>query len=171
LCIDACNEVMNKFSLPPNLIHYSTVDNKKFKFLRPRSLYYLVISIFLIYIIIFGIFNKSKTGFIVDHLRNPLWVVMSNGDIRNSYKVIIENKTNLKKIYSFKVEGLKNYKISNREGLDLENIEINSGAYLDFVVHLISDSNNKEIFFEIVSKDDKILKKAFFYGNSTTDNY
>jgi cytochrome c oxidase accessory protein FixG len=165
LCVDACNEVMSKFNLPPNLIRYSTVDNKKFSFFRPRTIFYLIISIFLAYIISFGVINKNKAGFLVQHLGNPLWVMMSNGQIRNSYKIIIENKTNSKQKYSLEVIGLKQYKISNRERLDLQNIEIESGAYLEFIVYLTGNDNNKEIYFKIKFGNEESTKKAFFITN------
>jgi cytochrome c oxidase accessory protein FixG len=162
LCIDACNEVMNKFNLPPNLIHYTTVNHQKFKFFRPRVIFYLIISVLLTYVIVFGVLNKNKTSFVVEHLRNPLWVVMSSGDIRNSYKVIIENKANVRQKYILNIEGLENYKISNREGLDLQNIEINPGDHLEFVVHLVAKRKNKEIYFKINSRDREKIKKAVF---------
>lgn len=164
LCIDACNNIMQKVNLPPNLILYSTVDNHKFKLLRLRTFYYAIISIVLTAIIAFGVVNKSQTGLAIEHLRNPLWVTMSNGEIRNSYKVRIENKTNIKQQYKLNIKGLNKYRIGNREGLDLQNIVIDSGDYLEFIVHLITDSDNTEIYFIIDNKDKQITKKTFFYS-------
>tara|TARA_A100001015_G_C14568145_1_gene548002 strand:- start:16 stop:639 length:624 start_codon:yes stop_codon:yes gene_type:complete len=162
LCIDACNNIMQKVNLPPNLIRYSTVDNHKFKLLRLRTLYYAIMSIALTAIIAFGVVNKSQTGLAIEHLRNPLWVTMSNGEIRNSYKIRIENKTNIKQQYKLNIKGLDQYRIGNREGLDLQNIVISSGDYLEFIVHLITDSDNTEIYFIIDNKDKQITKKQYY---------
>ena len=53
LCIDACNQVMDKFNLPRNLIKYDTlahinnpIDKNKFSINKPRTYFYLAIIIF-----------------------------------------------------------------------------------------------------------------------------
>lgn len=40
-CVDACDEIMEKVKKPKGLIGYKTLDNSKFKLLKPRSLAYL----------------------------------------------------------------------------------------------------------------------------------
>ncbi|MCR9215370.1 MAG: cytochrome c oxidase accessory protein CcoG [Proteobacteria bacterium] len=116
LCIDACNDVMDKIDLPRGLISYDTYagqfdanPNKKLKvrFVRPRTIAYSLILALVAAIMLFTLLNRSILELNVIRDRNPLFVTLSDGSIRNGYTVKILNKTHDTRRYRITAEGLK----------------------------------------------------------------
>lgn len=130
LCIDACNDIMNKVGLPGDLIRYDTGNNldarheayagkppnargyphikkEHLHLVRPRTLYYVLIMSTVAGIMLFSLLNRAPFSLNVIHERNPLFVKLSDGNIRNSYKIHILNRTQTDENYSLKVEGLE----------------------------------------------------------------
>lgn len=110
LCVDACDDVMEKIGLPKGLIRYDTTNNlenptatKKFKILKPRTFLYSTIIITVSTLMLRSLIFKStiETSVIPD--RNPLFVTLSNGNIRNGYNLKIMNKTHDKKTFILKI--------------------------------------------------------------------
>ena len=66
---------------------------KKANFFRPRTLYYLVIISIICTAIIFGLVTKKPISVSVLQERNPLYVLLSDGSIRNTYQLNITNKS------------------------------------------------------------------------------
>jgi len=104
LCIDACNSVMDRLGRPEGLIRYASLreleegDNprifKKNKILhRPRVLVYLLIILASLSGIVYGLTHTAPVDFKVLHERQPLFVLLSNGNIQNKYILKIINKT------------------------------------------------------------------------------
>jgi len=115
LCIDACDNVMEKLELPKNLIRYDTPFNQesrtlerpeKTRLLRTRTVYYSVLLFLVGAIIVYGLVNRSTTEMHVLRDRNPLFVVLSDGTVRNGYDIKILNKTQADQIYSLSVTGV-----------------------------------------------------------------
>ncbi len=119
LCIDACNNVMNKLNLPKGLIHYSTHNqigssikgNNTINIWRPRTFYYITILSIIAIIILYGFITRPLLELHVLHDRNPLFVTMSDGTIRNGYDIKILNKTYEDKKYTLVVSGIENTEI------------------------------------------------------------
>ncbi|MDA9231195.1 cytochrome c oxidase accessory protein CcoG [Rickettsiales bacterium] len=149
LCIDACNSVMKKLDLPPGLIRYDTQNHMshlkdnttKFSLLRPRTFYYSFIMILVTFLMIFTLYNRSDIDLSVDAMRNPLFVKLSNGSIRNGYKIKIYNKSNIIKYYNLKIAGLDNYliKVQTPKDTDLKNIKINNDSTVRMKIYIISE--------------------------------
>lgn len=117
LCIDACNDIMDKIDRPRGLIRYDTTNHmeaevkggeEKFKFLRARTYYYSTIMAIVGCIILYTLINRAPIELHVLHDRNPLFVLLSSGEIRNGYTFKILNKTHDHKTYSLSIEGLEN---------------------------------------------------------------
>lgn len=115
LCIDACDDVMDKVGLPRGLISYDThigqfekapVENLKVKFVRPRTVAYVLILILVGCIMLFTLLNRSPLEVNVIRDRNPLFVKLSDGQLRNGYTVKILNKIHETRRYQVMVEGL-----------------------------------------------------------------
>ena len=153
LCIDACDSVMEKVGLPKGLIRYDTQLNlentdqskkTKFKFFRPRTFYYAAILLITSTIITVNLSNKLpiKADILPD--RNPMFVMLSSGNIRNGYTIKISNKTFEDKTYSLKIVGL-NYseaKVEGTEDLSVENLPVKGGEVASFKVYLSVDTIN-----------------------------
>jgi cytochrome c oxidase accessory protein FixG len=114
LCIDACNNVMAKVGRPANLITLDSERNQAFRskgeeakaglrLIRPRTIGYALILAAVGGLVLFGLLSRSRTEIDVLHDRNPLFVTLSNGDLRNGYTVKILNKTQEPQTYDLEV--------------------------------------------------------------------
>lgn len=116
LCVDACDEIMEKVGLPKGLVRYDTDHNfkllaagkpeEKFHVVRPRTLYYTAIMALVGGAMLYALIFRSTLELHVLHDRNPLYVELSDGTVRNGYDVKILNKTNNPRVFSLAVTGL-----------------------------------------------------------------
>ncbi len=98
VCIDACNDIMDKVNRPRGLIRYNSEKEINGIYLppvykRPRVITYAGISLLSIIAIIIGLLNIPPLAVTIIHDRQPMYVTMSDGSIRNSYTFKILNKT------------------------------------------------------------------------------
>ncbi len=118
LCIDACNAVMEKIDKPHGLISYSTLRdynaNKQGiptkttwrSFIRPRTFVYIGIWSLVGLGMLITLLSSSRLDLNVLHDRNPLYVKLSDGSIRNGYTVKILNMITEPRIFKLSVTGL-----------------------------------------------------------------
>jgi cytochrome c oxidase accessory protein FixG len=118
LCVDACNGVMEKINLPKGLIRYDTTTNQEMRdagktpgdvwshLLRLRTFYYMAIMAVVGGVMLYGLLTRSPVEMHVNHDRNPLFVLLSDGHIRNGYDIAIMNKTHEDRRYKLELEGL-----------------------------------------------------------------
>jgi cytochrome c oxidase accessory protein FixG len=98
LCIDACDEVMEKVGRPKGLIRYESYEaleaNQKPKplYLRPRVWVYGVIMSLALMGIGYGLTSLAPLELKAIHDRQPLFVLQSDGSIQNKYTLKILNK-------------------------------------------------------------------------------
>ncbi|WP_421696740.1 cytochrome c oxidase accessory protein CcoG [Aestuariivirga sp.] len=104
LCIDACDAVMDKVGKPRGLISYSTSElyaanvagkNEHWNWrhlLRPRTAIYFTVWVGVGLAMLFTLLHRSQLEVNVVADRNPLYVTLSDGAIRNGYTVKILNK-------------------------------------------------------------------------------
>ncbi|MCJ9427750.1 cytochrome c oxidase accessory protein CcoG [Kordiimonas marina] len=120
LCVDACNEIMDKVGRPRGLIRYDTTHNieqrakglpPKPHILRPRTFWYTAIISVVGLAMLYGLTHRADFELHVLHDRNPLYVTLSDGHIRNGYDIKILNKTHSDQHYALSVEGLEGAKI------------------------------------------------------------
>lgn len=114
LCIDACNEIMDKVGRPRNLIAYDTVRNleagaenaEPIRLLRPRVILYAVAMVVVGLIMLVALVTRPDLDLNVLHDRNPLYVKLSDGGVRNGYTVKLLNKLYLPRAFNIGVAGL-----------------------------------------------------------------
>ena len=115
LCIDACNTVMHKIGRPGNLITYESEANlearaagKPFKqrILRPRTILYGVLIALVSGLMLTALIGRSTEGIAAIHDRNPLFVRLSSGAIRNAYTIRLINKKLEERTFILSVEGV-----------------------------------------------------------------
>lgn len=97
LCIDACDQVMEKVGRPRGLIRYASLDELEGRptkplLLRPRVWVYATIEILALAGIIYGLTSLAPIELKVLHERAPLFVLQSDGSIQNRYTLKILNK-------------------------------------------------------------------------------
>jgi cytochrome c oxidase accessory protein FixG len=115
LCIDACDSVMAKLGRPARLIAYDTDINIKrrqeglapfYKLVRMRTLLYAAIIAVAGGIMIFTLATRETEGISVIHDRNPMYVRLSDGALRNAYTIRIVNKQLKYRDFIVSVDGL-----------------------------------------------------------------
>jgi cytochrome c oxidase accessory protein FixG len=102
LCIDACDEIMDKVGRPRALIAFDTdaavLDRKEgrkaaYKLLRPRTIYYGVALALVCGLMAWGLANRSLLDVHALRDRNPEFVRLHDGAIRNAYTLKFDNKS------------------------------------------------------------------------------
>ncbi len=116
LCIDACNSVMAKVGQPANLITYDTERNQaaraaaeslpRYRLVRPRTVLYSLLLLLVAGLMLWSLAFRATLDINVLHDRNPLFVSLSDGSIRNGYTIKILNKTLDSRSYLLGIEGL-----------------------------------------------------------------
>ena len=120
LCIDACDAVMGKIGRPTRLIAYDTDVNIKrrqaglapvYRLARPRTILYAALIALIGGVMLYALVGRSHYGIAVIHDRNPLYVRLSSGAIRNAYAVRLTNKDAEPQKFLLTVSGLKDAKV------------------------------------------------------------
>jgi cytochrome c oxidase accessory protein FixG len=102
LCIDACDEIMLKVGRPTGLIAYDTdaaVDTREagrqavYRLIRPRTIYYAAALAIVSVLMGYGLTHHRVMELHVVRDRNPLFVRLHDGSIRNGYTLKISNRT------------------------------------------------------------------------------
>jgi cytochrome c oxidase accessory protein FixG len=115
LCIDACDAAMSKLGQPTRLIAYDTDANVRrrvehkptsIRVVRARTLVYAVVMAVVGGIMLTTLATRASVGINVIHDRNPMFVRLSNGAIRNAYTVRILNKQTEPRRFSLMVDGI-----------------------------------------------------------------
>ncbi len=115
LCIDACNGVMKKVGLPPNLISYDTTANiaaravggtPAYRLVRPRTMIYAGLLAAVALLMLVGLMSRATVEINILRDRNPLYVTLSDGSIRNGYTIKILNKAREERVFALALSGL-----------------------------------------------------------------
>jgi cytochrome c oxidase accessory protein FixG len=102
LCIDACDDMMHKVGRPERLIDFVSLDNlqrraqslpDKLKLLRPRTIIYASLLVLVGAVMLVTLLGRADFILAVQQDRAPLYVTLSDGNLRNGYTVKVTNKT------------------------------------------------------------------------------
>ncbi len=170
LCVDACDGVMDKIDLKRGLIRYDTESRieaasqgreESLKLFRIRTFVYIGILVLVGGVMLYGLLNRSALDITVLHDRNPVFVQLSNGNIRNGYTLKIQNKTHEHRTYVLRVDGLDGATISVKAAGDItfDNIYVPAdsvGSYHIYVSADVEAAAPRDIVFVLVSKSGDI---------------
>ena len=104
LCIDACDDIMAKIGKPRGLIDYMALTDEENEragkspkpvikhVLRPRTMLYTALWSLVGLGLLFALFIRADIEMTVAPVRNPTFVTMADGTIRNTYEVRLLNK-------------------------------------------------------------------------------
>jgi cytochrome c oxidase accessory protein FixG len=114
LCIDACNEIMDKVDRPRGLIAYDTMrsleaggrETVPINLLRPRVVLYATAMAVVGAIMLTALLLRPDLDVSVLHDRNPIYVKLSDGGVRNGYTIKLLNKLYEPGSYRIGVAGL-----------------------------------------------------------------
>lgn len=119
LCIDACDRVMKDIGRPRGLIDYATLEDCEHEkaggearpawkaLLRPRTMAYLGIWAAIGFGLLFALGTRNHVDLTISPDRNPPYMLMSDGSVRNSYTLKLRNMTSRPREMTVSIEGLE----------------------------------------------------------------
>ncbi|MGE0776675.1 MAG: cytochrome c oxidase accessory protein CcoG [Sphingomonadaceae bacterium] len=123
LCIDACDKVMAQIGRPRGLIDYATIDDAEHEkaggerrpilktLFRPRTIAYFTIWAAIGLAMLFALGERTRIDISVLQDRNPLFVRLADGAIRNSFTIKIRNMEARPRRAEISVSGLPDAKV------------------------------------------------------------
>ncbi len=111
LCIDACNNIMDSLDWPRGLIRYSSEtedEGGKVRIFSLKSIGYAISIIAVTAVLVWSISHKADLETALTQTRQPLYVVLSDGSILNSYELKLANQTTEERHYALAMRGLDN---------------------------------------------------------------
>jgi cytochrome c oxidase accessory protein FixG len=118
LCIDACDSVMDRIDRPRKLIGYTTDTDERIaaaggtplpplkRLLRVRTILYFAVWAGIGLGMLFALGNRVRLDLSVSQDRNPLWVRLSDGTIRNTYTLRVRNMEARPRVVEVALQGL-----------------------------------------------------------------
>jgi polyferredoxin len=116
LCVDACNETMDKVGRPRGLIRWDTLARQQdrvrgkpagqWRPVRARTVLYAALLAVVAAVMLVAFVLRGDADLSVQRDRSPNFVRLNNGEIRNSYTVKISNKSQQARLFQLGIEGL-----------------------------------------------------------------
>jgi len=114
LCVDACNTIMDKMGWPHGLVRYDSETNLakarpgpvKLHWKSLKVIGYGVSLVLMLAYLAYDMGHRSSFEHSVQQVRQPLFVVLSDGTIRNRYQIRLTNLSGSEETYSISARGL-----------------------------------------------------------------
>lgn len=118
LCIDACDTVMDQISRPRGLIDYATLESAELEqigapvpslkrtIFRPRTLIYFALWAGIGLAMLFAVGTRDRLTLNAIQDRNPTFVQLTDGHVRNSFDIKIRNMENRPRTMMLALQGL-----------------------------------------------------------------
>ncbi|MEN6585339.1 MAG: cytochrome c oxidase accessory protein CcoG [Sulfuricella sp.] len=114
LCVDACNSVMDSIGFPQGLIRYDSEANLSAKVPSKPRLHWKRLKIIgwgvalaiMSGALISSVGHRTSLDAAVQQMRQPLFVMLSDGRIRNRYQIRITNKGVEDEVYDITTKGV-----------------------------------------------------------------
>jgi len=186
LCIDACDDVMDKIGKPRGLIDYMALTDETAEIagkepkkvwkhvLRPRTILYTALWSLVGAGLVFALFIRPEIDLSVAPVRNPLFVTMSDGSIRNAYDVRLLNKHGDDRVFEMTVSSEAQLTISLEGSEDGNSVLVPADDTLFQRVYVIAPpenaaANNKttDVRFWVrdTVNDERAFTNSVFHGS------
>jgi len=184
LCIDACDEIMDKIGKPRGLIDYLALGDEEAEragrqprkiwahILRPRTMMYTALWSLVGIGLVFALFIRSDIEMTVAPIRNPTFVTLSDGSIRNTYDVRLRNKNGEERPFRLTVKGDPTLRVQ-LEGTPYDSVPVPADTALLQRVYVISPPDSVvsrtkatsfRIWVEDLSNGERAHKDTTFNG-------
>jgi cytochrome c oxidase accessory protein FixG len=184
LCIDACNDMMDKIGKPHGLIGYLALTDETAEragnapksvwahVFRPRTMMYTGLWAAVGIALVVALFLRSEIDVNVTPVRNPTFVTLSDGSIRNTYALRLRNKHGEDRYFHISLSSDAALAIS-LEGTDELRILVPADETLEQRVHVTaapgspaatSDRTDLQLWIEDTAGSDRISKSTIFNG-------
>ncbi len=116
LCIDACDDVMQRLGRPRGLIDYMAASDEVAEtsgkpvkpawqhIFRPRTILYTMIWASIGIALVYALFVRADLEFSVAPVRNPTFVKLADGSLRNIYEFRLRNKTSQPRVFELGID-------------------------------------------------------------------
>jgi cytochrome c oxidase accessory protein FixG len=114
LCVDACNTIMDKMGYPRGLVRYDSETNLAkevpakpyLDWKRLKVIGYGVSIILMAAYMVYTIGHRHTFEHSIQQVRSPLYVVLSDGNIRNRYQIRLTNISGAQETYTIEARGI-----------------------------------------------------------------
>ena len=184
LCIDACDDVMTKIGKPRGLIDYMALSDEAREksghsprpiwshIFRLRTMVYTGLWSAIGFLLVVALFVRQDIDVTVAPIRNPTFVTLSDGTIRNTYEVRLRNKNQQDRLFNVSVRGDVAYYLQ-LEGSKFQSITVAADSTLIQRVYVMapvgslpanSDVSDVRIWVEDLGNGDRAFKDTVFNG-------
>ncbi len=184
LCIDACDDVMAKIGKPRGLIDYLALSDEDREragntprsvwshVFRPRTVLYTVLWAAVGLGLIFALFIRPDIDLTVAPVRNPTFVTMSDGSIRNTYDVRLRNKHGEARMFKLSLKGHPALRVQ-LEGTPYQSVMVPADTAFLQRVYIIAppgaepaqaETSDVRIWVEDLSSGERAYKDTTFNG-------
>jgi cytochrome c oxidase accessory protein FixG len=184
LCIDACDDVMTKIGKPRGLIDYIALTDETRErageapkpvwkhILRPRTILYTVLWAAVGIGLVFALFIRSDISVTVAPIRNPVYVTLSDGSIRNTYDVRLRNAMGEERPFRITMTGDDSL-LLQLEGLDENVVYVPANETLLQRVYVVAPAGTAaastgrtdiRLWVEDIVDGDRVSKDTVFNG-------
>jgi cytochrome c oxidase accessory protein FixG len=186
LCIDACDDVMAKIGKPRGLIDYMALTDEERErsgkppkpiikhILRPRTVLYTSLWALVGAGLIFALFIRPEIDMTVAAVRNPTYITLADGTIRNTYEVRLRNKHGEARPFRLTVKGHPAVRVT-LEGTPYQTVEVPADTMLNQRVYLQAppgsapakdERTDVRLWVEDISTGDRAYEDTFFNGKA-----
>lgn len=186
LCIDACDEIMEKVGKPRGLIDYLAASDENMEreghpprdiwrhILRPRTIMYVSLWTIVGVSLVVALFMRSDIDLTVAPVRNPTYVTLSDGTIRNTYEVRLRNKHGEDRPFRISIKGDPSLRVQ-LEGTPYETVIVPADQMKLQRVYVLSpkgaapaesERSDFRIWIEDATNGDRVYKDTVFNGKA-----
>jgi len=121
LCVDACDDIMTKMGRPTGLIAYDSEaavshraagEKPRYKLIRSRTIYYALAMSVVGGLTLWSLISRPEADLHVIRDRNPVFVRMHDGAVRDGYTLKIGNRTFVEQRFDVSFEGVPGARLS-----------------------------------------------------------
>ena len=184
LCIDACNDMMDKIGKPRGLIGYLALTDEKAErsgkepksvwkhVFRPRTILYTTLWAGVGVALVVALFLRTEIDVNVTPVRNPTFVTLSDGSIRNTYDLRLRNKHGDDRYFHISLTSDTVLRI-DLEGTEELRVLVPANETLEQRVHVIAapgseaattDRSDLRLWIEDMAGTDRVSKDTIFNG-------
>ena len=184
LCIDACDDIMTKIGKPRGLIDYIALTDEANErsgnpkvpvwqhIFRVRTLMYTFLWSAIGVGLVVALFIRPDLSVTVAPIRNPVYVTMSDGTIRNTYDVRLRNKHGEDRVFDLTLitdhpleisaEGAEGGRVLvPADTTKLQRVYVTAGAD---TAPALNSSTDFQIWVEDTVSGEKVFKETVFMG-------
>jgi cytochrome c oxidase accessory protein FixG len=157
LCIDACDQIMDKMNYPRGLISYTTensLEGKPSKLLRPKAAGYFAMLVVMIGAIVYSVASRIPLHLDVLRDRGALYQTSSMGLIENSYTLKIGNMVDFKRDFVISLTGLEGFSIATKTIVSIAPGKVASIPVVVEIDPAKLPSTNERLRFVVTAQDD-----------------